>query len=164
MIDSPDFKKAKAFSDFIAFHVRIQFVFIIAFLVAAPVVRDLNAALRGGGPFESSAGPVDKVAVVALLLSALWMGFLTLRVVWRFVALLSMPQDNTSQGRKPASLLWKVPLFLLLAVIDVLMMAAVFWTGAERIAPILGFNIQEVPMLFDEMSKRGCVAILADCI
>lgn len=164
MIDAePEFKKAKAFSDFIAFHVRIQFIFIIAFLVAAPVIVDLNGALRDNTSFSSTAGFVDKIAIVVLLLSAFWMCYLALKVVWRFVGSLILYREDASRTRRTIAFTWRITLFCIFASIDVLVMAAVFWTGAERVSPLLGLQIEEVPFLLDELGRRGCVFGSSGC-
>jgi hypothetical protein len=74
------FPRAKNFSDFLAFHVRLQFVVLSAFFVLSPIIIQMNAALRSNSEFVTNATWVDVVAALGLFFYAFIMLYFILAV------------------------------------------------------------------------------------
>ncbi|WP_372426516.1 hypothetical protein [Salinarimonas chemoclinalis] len=143
------FESAKALSDFIAMHSRVQFLIIGALLMLAGFFTRLHDALRNEAPFTDVAPISDRIGFVVLLGAAIYMLMRTFGV---FLAYLRthrwMPRPATGRFAAIAGV------FVLGAGGIVLAHGAIAYAAFIGFSEAFGLSADELPEMVRRFSER----------
>jgi hypothetical protein len=154
------FSQAKGFSDFLGFHVRLQFVLISAIFVISPILIEINSALRSNHEFVSNATMVDYVAICGLLFYAIAMFYFIFATGCEYIVnLLAIIIPEESHTRSLTSILLCILFILLELILNGAILAAAF----GRVLNVFDAQISEILELNRLLWSRACLKGTEGC-
>ncbi|MEF3049245.1 hypothetical protein [Pseudotabrizicola sp. L79] len=155
---SSKFEATKAFSDFIAFHVRVQFLIFGAFLLLAPGIVEINIALRNGTAYASPLRIFDLIAVFCFFVYAIVLFKKTLSV-----GLLYLKVHFTS---KELTIVRRATWFIVAAIFvscEILLTIALQITSFLKSMEIFGVSWSEIVPFGERIWSDACFVWQKNC-